>query len=353
MYLGYNEKNFIRKEYSSRNYFRKMRTAFSKIMVLDEANKSIIGINLFPNNIFEPRKVIVNEKEYTLYLARFSGLYALYNYISSKPKINRQVYSELESISGSGKFAGMSFDKALKSLISDGDLGYEEFLSLQKNINIDHEIKIHQYKTIRTVAGGSLNIPAYSAGNSLCYETTERIVKPRFLRIHVLLSYSSSTTKSQILNRAIIITNILKALENSGYSIDLNAFVASKCSNEIIHIITQLKRQGQSLNMDALYKSLCKVEFLRRIIFRVKETLDVKNDWNWGYGTPCDKNFVSQVLKFDKKDLYFDQPNEMNIEGLNLAKDFEAAINYLGLADKIDVEKTKKEFSNKVKKLKY
>ena len=305
----------------------------------------------FPNNIFEPEKILVDDKYYTLFLVRFNNLYDLYDYLKSNPNLNRYIFRTLESETDDIKFAGKPYNKALEDLIIDYDPGYEEFLELQNDLNNGINIKVHKYETVRTVAGGHLNIPAYSAGSPLCYETTQRISKPRFIRIHVTLSYNCQTTKKQVLNRAIIITNILKALENSGYSVGLDTFELSVDGNELAHIIVQVKKHGERMNMSALYKSLCNVEFLRRILFRVLETLEVKNRWDWGYGSTCSEEFIRRALNFDDNDMFFDQPLRMGIEGLDLADDFESAINHLKLADKIDVERAKVEFREVTKKL--
>ena len=91
------------------------------------------------------------------------------------------------------------------------------------------------------------------------------------------------------------------------------------------------------------------MEFLRRILFRILETLDVTEDWSDGYGSTCDESFVRKALNLGKDDIFFDQPRSMGIRGENLAKDFEAAIKHLNLEDKIDVAKAKAEFEKDVK----
>lgn len=306
----------------------------------------------FSDNIFEVDDILVGSDKYKLYLARFSNLFDVYEYLKANPKLNRKVFYRLHSETGSRDFAGKPYEEAVEDLVSDIDPGYEEFLRLQKDINNASNIEIHKYKTVRTVAGGHLNIPAYSMGNPLCYETEQKISKPKFVRIHVSLSYYWGTSKQQVLHRAIIITNILKALERAGYNVDLNTFELSSNSNELIYIVVNVKKHGEKLNMQALYKTLCHVEFLRRILFRILETLDVKNDWEDGYGTTCSESFVRKALKFNKNDIFFDQPREMGITGEDLAKDFERAITHLNLEDKIDVEKAKEEFKNDTMSLK-
>ncbi len=307
------------------------------------------NLNNFPDNIFQPEVIVVGGEKYKMYRARFNNLYALYEYLKSDPSVNRDVFYKLSSVEGEQSFAGKPYKEAVEDLISEVDPGYEEFLKLQSDLNTAKKGKIHKYRLVRTVAGGHLNVPLYSAGNPLCYETEERISKPKFIRIHVSLSYYWGTSKEQVLNRAIIITNVIKALEKAGYSVDLRTFELSSCGNELVYIIVQIKKHGGRLNMSALYKTLCHVEFLRRILFRILETLDVKNGWCSGYGRTCSEEFIRKALHLGDNDIFFDQPREMGINGDDLARDFERAIKHLNLDDKIDVEKAKREFRNDTK----
>lgn len=309
---------------------------------------NVNNVERFPDNIFEPDNVRVFNERYNMYKVRFNNLYALYEYLKSDPDINRGVFYKLSSIEGEASFAGKPYKRAVEDLVSDVDPGYQEFLKLQRDLNAKKG-KVHKYKTVRTVAGGHLNVPAYCAGSPLCYETEEKIMKPKFARMHVTLSYYWGTTKEQVLNRAIIITNVLKALENAGYSVDLNTFELSSCGDELAYIIVQIKKHGGRLDMQALYKSLCHVEFLRRILFRVLETLDVENGWCSGYGSTCSEKFTKEALHLGKNDIFFDQPRDMGIEGYDLADDFESAMEALNLTDKIDVEKAKKRFREETK----
>lgn len=305
---------------------------------------SIDNVTKFPNNIFPPKTVEVNGISYTVYQSRFTDLYDLYQYLKGSPHINRKVFPSLESEENDFAFAGKPYKEAVEDLIKEVDPGYEEFLELQKALNSGRQGTVHKYRTVKTVAGGHLHIPSYSAGAPLCYETEERVIKPKFIGIHATLSYRSLTTKAQVFNRAVIITNILKALEKAGYSVNLNTFKLAENSDELVHCVIQMKNYGGHLNMNALYQSLCHVEFARRILFRLLETTDVKTNWHDGYGSTCDEDFAKAVLKLNKQDLYFSTPNEMGIEGENIVQDFETVLECLNLCDKIDVEQVKHNF---------
>lgn len=338
------------------NVFELQPSSTDKEQIPEEEMEQLVepsNYERFPDNIFKPKQIVIAKDTYTLYLARFDSLYSLYYYLKANPKLNRDIFETLSSMDNDSDFAGKSYEEAVEDLIVSYDPGYEEFLKLQRDLEHGQNRKIHKYETVRTLAGGHLNIPAYSSGSPLCYETEQLVVKPKFIRIHVALSYYWGTSKRQVLNRAIIITNVLKALENAGYSVDLHAFEISYVWDEIINIVVDLKKHGEKLNMEALYKSLCHVEFLRRILFRVLETLEVKNSWSSGYGTTCEESFIRKMLKLDDNDIFFDQPRAMGIEGDDLADDFESAIKHLKLEDKLDVESAKREFREKVKSLNY
>lgn len=307
----------------------------------------------FPDNVFKSEVRDVGDEEYLFYQVRFNNLEELYEYLKSNPDLNRKVFHQLASESNDADFAGKPYEEAVEDLVGDVDPGYEEFLSLQRDLNNALMGDTHRYRIVRTVAGGRVNNVAYAKGDPYCYETEEKIQKPKFIRIHVSLSYYCGTTKKQVLHRAIIITNILKALEKAGYNVDLNTYELSTQYKEVIYLVVQIKRFGERLNMSALYKTLCHVEFLRRILFRVLETLDVRENWGRGYGRTASESFVRQALHLNENDIFFDQPSEMGITGKDLAKDFENAINHLNLQDKIDVEKAKKEFSEAAHTLKY
>lgn len=305
----------------------------------------------FSDNIFEKRDILVETHKYKLFLARFSNLNELYDYLKSDPKINTDVFETLSSITGSSDFAGRSYEEAVEMLVDSVDPGYEEFLKLQGFLNRAIKVDTHKYKTVRTVAGGRLDIPAYSAGSPLCYETLERKKMPKFIKLHISLSYSWTTSKAQVYNRAIIITNIIKALESAGYNVFANAFELASYEDEIIHIVIDVKKHNQNVNMQALYKSLCYVEFLRRILFRVLETLDLENSWSNSYGRVCSESFIKKVLNLDHNDIFIGSPSDLGIKGNSLSYDFASAAEALNLSDKFDVEMAKKIFDEQSKKL--
>ncbi len=306
----------------------------------------------YPHCMYAPQTLDVKGERYLLYLARFNSLDMLYHYLKSKPALNREVFYNIASENNGYDFAGKPFSEALEDLIGPVDPGYREFLSLQKNLSKDKVHNLHAYETVKSLQGGFLIVPSYIRGEPLCYEDRRRVKKPKFVQIHAGLSYNHMTSKSQVLHRAIILTNVVSALEKSGYKVGINAFELSEVGNELIEIVVGIKRQTSSLNLEALYKTSCRVEFCRRILFRVLETMDVqKASWGESYGCTCSEKFIRSALHLNKNDLFFDQPDRMGIMGSDLITDFKSAINYLNLEDKIDVKKAETQFKDNYKQL--
>ena len=305
----------------------------------------------YPNHYYEPEKVAVGARDYQKYFIRFSNLYEIYNLLKSNPEINYEIFPELASLNGTYNFAGIPYDEALEDLVNFDEKGYIDFLDLNRDLaNVKLGYK-HEYELIRTLAGGHLNIPAYSAGSPLCYESYERVKRPKFINIHSTLSYLHYTTKNQFLNKAIILLSLISALEKNGYNVNLNTFELSDNGNELLHIAVNVKKFGERINYQTLYKTNCHVEFLRRILFRILETSAVQNEWGNGYGHTCDAEFTKKVLNVSSSDLYFGTPSELNISGEDLAEDFESCLNTLDLKTKFDVREISDEFKEKVKRI--
>ena len=146
----------------------------------------------FPNNLFAPEMITVDDKTYKIFLIRFDNLYDIYDYINENPTINIKVFDNLSSINGSKSFAGLPFDEALEDMINFDDPEYLDFVDLVKEIANVKQGDTHKYRLVRTLAGGYLNTPLYSIGSPLCYETQERIKKPKFINIYSTLSSISS-----------------------------------------------------------------------------------------------------------------------------------------------------------------
>ena len=299
----------------------------------------------FPNNVQKPTKVELKDDIYNIYGFKFKGLQDFYDFLKQNPDINYQVWryeEDIASINGKYDFAGVPYDEALEKLVQEMDPGYQEYISIQKNIHGKYG-RTHQYKNIKTVAGGVIDPVSYTTSSPTIYRTSRLVNRPKFITIDTQIAYYWGTNKKQVFNRALIITNLINALEKNGYNVDVNSFMIAENHDEIIKAIFEIKKHGQKTNYQTLYKSLVDVEFFRRLCFRVMEISDVQNRWCSGYGKTCNEKTVRELLKLKKEDIYFDQPDSMGIYGKDIGN--------LDLQDIINVKKEKEVLKQSVKVL--
>ena len=339
-------------------FIRKRREEFEQLREEEERKEEYMRkINYpnnnkeFPFNIYEPEEVLVGNERYVRYKAVFRSLHDLYEYLSSNPRVNDEVFSRLHSLTNGEEWAGLPYEEALESLESPPRGEYRNFLTLSEKLDEAAAEYVREYIDVRSPGGGYVDVPSYVTGNPLCFKTSRSVYVPKFIRVNIALSYYHGTTKKQVLHRALIVAALVNAFERAGYIVEINTFELSKYSSEFIDIDVNIKNNSETFNKASLYKTLCYVEFLRRLLFRVLETLDVTEDWEDGYGHTCSEEFVRKARRMDENEIFIDQPREMGIEGESIGKDFERVLAHLRIEDKIDVKRAKREFNKDVKKL--
>lgn len=188
--------------------------------------------------------------------------------------------------------------------------------------------------------------------------------KSKPINILVNLSYCWETSTSAIINRGIIIQNLIRVLENNGYKVNLKTFALNSVKdlgneridwnynaqdmrddNRILHetldetdelscIVITLKEPNKQLDPRRAYFAFCNPSFDRRIIFRVMESSDFKNhNWFGIYGYPCNSDVISHAFTTNRLDIVIPQSSEIGIEGNNIYKDWKQFLKYENLEE--------------------
>ena len=305
----------------------------------------------FPEIIQEPKEVEVGGYKYTVYRFVFKSLSDLYNYLKGNPEINTEAYGDVDqiaSVKNDYSFAGIPYDEAVEQLINYYDPKYKEFLALITKTKFKNTRKGASFKAANSVSGGIIRPQAIALGDPHIYRTTRIVKSDAIVNIYIEMSYPSGTNKSQVYHNAVILTNIIHALEKQGYQIDINAFSLGEMRNELFDMILNIKHNNSGVNYQALYRTMCNVEFLRRIIFRVMETSDVKTWWRKKYGYNVSERFARNYYKMKPTDLYFDAPGELGVYGYDIGDDFERVIDHFQLNNIIDVKEAKVLLKNSI-----
>lgn len=188
--------------------------------------------------------------------------------------------------------------------------------------------------------------------------------KSKPINIFVNLSYCWETPASAIINRGVIIQNLIRVLENNGYKVNLKAFTLNSVKNlrqevqdwsynaqdmsdddrifyenvdgkdELSCIVITLKEPNKQLDPRRAYFAFCNPSFHRRINFRIMESSDFKNSgWVKEYGHPCSADFIRDSFNTGKLDIIIPQAWDIGIQGENIVKDWKQFLKYENLEE--------------------
>ena len=240
----------------------------------------------FPTIIGKPYEKITDHQIYTVFPATFNGLKEVHEYLTNNPKINRVVFYNLQS----------EFEPEL-SLKS-----YEDVL----NELVDNEESI--------------------PGNQ------EEDVFNDTINLYVNIAYNSRITAKQAENYTQFLLSVINKLKEQGYKVNIVGTSVIRLDNEIIDITINLNDKNQEKNIQELCKITSTLNFMRRIVFRIMETIKiVYPHWVLNYGTPLDSTELKEIKGLTDNDLYIPGPESLEIEGNNLEEDIERANNNLDL----------------------
>ena len=287
----------------------------------------------------------------TVYNVVFSSITDLYNYISNNPEVNRGVFKELSSNKKDKEFYGEGLIKSINYLLGGYKKDFDNFLEsveVLRDASLDYS---DNRKLIKGIYGGVPLASLVAAGIPECMIRYDRRKEAKVRNVYFSLSYNCRTVTEQIKNRGLAMLYILDALEKNGDIINFKANEISKFESEIVNIEVVLKKGGDPfLNIEKCYFPFVGKEFLRRILFRVLESLPLKEQgWQSTYGMVMNDEEIRKFLNLKKEDLLIPEPREIGIRGNNIYEDTLKMLEYLNLTSEFDVEKVKKLERNKTR----
>ena len=273
----------------------------------------------FPLNILEPtiKKYAFKEydgtcqeKDYIIYPIRFDGLEDIYYFLINNPHINKKVFDVLQSqsISKNSDKKGRTYEETLNSLIEDENFSLpEDYIRFSNYLS---QMTLMEQKTKKrkyTYGGGMLDTRRLSRGDPNCYYHNNKIETQKSIQLNINIAYGAPINSKQAEHLAYFVLLIINGLQKNNYDINVNTIYLTNYLQEIIDININLKKMGEKLNIQELYKIVSNVEFNRRILFRIIETVDVKNEhWKCNYGTPCDRDKIFKKIGIRGNNLYDD-----------------------------------------------
>ena len=286
---------------------------------------------------------IERKNEYTIYNIFFNDLADLYYYLKSNPKVNRSIFTTMSSIDNDYEFAGDNLGTAIEYIVNGYPYKFNNFLEACERMQTLTLDTTDNRELKRGLYGGIPLAPLVAAEVPDCmlrYDRSKNIVTRN---IYFSLGYPHYNTERTIFNRGLSTLYIIDALEKNGDVVNFIARETSIEADEIVNTEIVLKKPSDiMLDIKKCYYPMASREFLRRLLFRVLESVPVKRNWVRGYGRQLEENELRKMFNLKNTDYVIPTPNEIGISGKNIYTDTVKLINRLKLTEEFDVEKIKK-----------
>ncbi|MGN0666634.1 MAG: hypothetical protein ACI4KF_08930 [Huintestinicola sp.] len=260
----------------------------------------------------------------------------LYMYLSGDPEVNRSVFAEQHSILGDREYAGEPFERALQYCLGGYEGDYNIVLKMQKELEKYVPVKVHIRRTVKSFAGSHPNVPAFVAGSPKAMYRQERAMEKKFCTVYFNLACPAQTTHSAIINRGALALSLVKLLESQGMGVNLKVFMSVYIQNEVFIFDISLKAPQELLNAKQCFYPLCSREFVRRIVFRVMESVPFEcSEWYPKYGRALSDGQFRNIFGISQRDMVISSPQEMGITGENIFSDGAEMFRIMGIDDSI------------------
>lgn len=276
----------------------------------------------------------------TIHEYYFDNLVELIDYISTASVNTRVFRGRLSSENKDYDWYKTHSLEEAKELCLGGD---EELSTIFNEKSMDFSKAFPYLSQKRTVVnsyyGHRPNINRYLTSNPKCMYRLERNETYNVVNVYYNVSASWGCSADSIFNRGIITINMIKFMESMGYRIRFNFFELCREYDEYFYTSINLKRPEERLSSSICYFPMCNPSFLRRILFRVKETTNFDYSyWNSSYGKVLDLEDLHKAyeeilgINMDNS-ILIGEPRSMNVSGRDLFEDAQSFF------DVIDINK--------------
>jgi hypothetical protein len=262
------------------------------------------------------------------YAIHFNSIHEYTDYCANTPPIGE---NDDSTNRGSGFSDTESYEQAIDYAINGSEEHRDKYLKSVSDLNIvlgdtDGDL----YKKAYAVAGAYPDIARYVAGEP-CHMVLPRGQRDKpIIKIGVPINGRASISSKTMFNYGAALLRIVDQIESSGTaSVELTGVCCLNSEEKVSYMISiPLKRAGDALSIDTLAFHFCSSSSLRRLMFRMIETIPCKHtaDEVYAYGKPqqCTRDHIT---KFDNLGKTFDlmmpimQKNMELSECWNILKD--------------------------------
>lgn len=245
--------------------------------------------------------VKLSEKEIgsrKIYIKEFESIKDFYEHCRTAP-INTKCFTRDRAAKGEYSFCKTySYNQAEELLLNGWEEGSKK---LTTKLNIaNSKVQSREVKrAIFDIVGFQASVPRYLQGiptNMVNKKTVKQ--KQKVVTIIKGINYAGMVSPETIMEDSVKFLQIVQAIEAQGIRVNVDVLSLAIQGSEESYIRMPIKRSSERLNISKMSFPLIHPSFLRRFIFRARETdMRLKDtSWGYGYGRPAEEQFVKRLL---------------------------------------------------------
>lgn len=235
------------------------------------------------------------------FVSEFKTIAEFYDYLTNTPYNDAFKKAEKSSSRRDYRKVRDSQTKDFEEAVNLLKAGWSDMS--QKLVNklkvIDQKSKpIQKRRTCNSMVGYQPIVPLYLVGVPNNMVSNKMVpVKQKVVNIVKLFNYSAYVSSDQIIDESIKVLQVIKKLEQSGYSVNVDIAVGSRTYKTNLAAVIRIKNASERMNVSKLAFPLVHPSMLRRLLFKyIEVNPNATKSFVGGYGTPMDLNEMKQVF---------------------------------------------------------
>lgn len=213
---------------------------------------------------------------------------------------------------GSAEFTGTdSLQQAIELARYGWHEGFGKLVHLTETVKraMDYSPQVHS--TFHDYVGFAPDVKAYMEGSPLSMINAPVVQKPH-ISVYMNTSIDGFVDEADVYRRGAAVLAIAEVVEACGIMVDLHLFEMSFIDKDVMLAEFAVKARDERVNLAKLHFPLCHPSWIRRLNFRLIETMpNVTQAWAGSYGIPAERRMMESVLELAEGDVLVPTLDEM------------------------------------------
>lgn len=221
-----------------------------------------------------------------------------------KAEVQEAFAGGASSETGSEEFTGTtSLEHAISLARFGWHDGFNDLVRLTDDVKRAMDYTPEVNSTFHDYVGFAPDVKAYMEGSPICMINAPVVQKPH-IDVYMNTSIDGFADENEVYLRGAAVLALCEVVEATGIMVDLHLFEMSFIDKDVMYSEFTVKGRDERVNLAKLHFPLCHPSWVRRLNFRLIETMPgVTQAWAGSYGIPAERKMAEEVIGIGENDV--------------------------------------------------